>query len=243
MRRKRAHKALLFILVLLGATKADATDIDITDCPHFTAVITDSFSPYEAVRYELKVRGSTFIVVLTKELAGGFGELQGLALVSEEVYRDAVRVIESCLLEERSTAVQTTAVQTTEDGFDLRILVRHDGSERQYVGQLASLEPSDPVWCAASQLMQTYRAVGDPVEFRNQFFDPGEYGELMVDSTPPARIYIDGVDSGFETPARQIRLLVGVHEIRFVNHSLGIDRTYDVTIEADLTTRLNIELR
>ena len=238
MRRKRAHNALLFAILLLAAARAGASDFDITDCPHFTLVLTDTFSPYESVRYELKVRGSTFIAVLTKELAGGFGELQGLALISEDVYRDTAESIEDCLLDERSAPAGAR-----DDGADLRLIVSQDGAEWDYTGRLGSLQPSSAVWCAAFQLIETYRAAGDPVVFRNQFFEPGEFGELMVDSTPSAHVYIDGVDSGYRTPARQIRLLVGVHEIRFVNRDSGIDRTYDVTIEAGLTTRLNVELR
>ena len=239
MRRKRAHSVLLVALLALSVNIAEATDPGTAQSPQFTLTITDSFSPYESVTYELKVRGSTYIAVLTKELVGEFGELQGLALVSHEAYGEAVHAIDACLRDERPSAALTAPF----DGGDVRLLVRYSDSEHEYSGWIGELEPSSPLWCAASRLVETYRAAGDPVVFRNLFFDPGEHGELTADSVPRSHIYIDGVDSGLDTPARHIRLLVGMHEIRFVNDALGIDRTYEITIEAGLTTRLAVELR
>jgi len=206
--------------------------------PHFSLRVSQSFSPYEYVQFELKARGSAYIAVLTKRLVGGYDEFQGLGLVSEDQYWEAVRSIDGCGLDvvEQRTEGESTSPSS-------QFTVRFGDERLVYDAPSVSPEHGSAIWCAGSVLVDTYRGVGETVVFRNAFFETGEYGELMVDSVPAARIVIDGVDTRLTTPARAIRLTLGTHRVRFVNEGMGIDRSYEVTIEEGHTTRLDVELR
>ena len=58
-------------------------------------------------------------------------------------------------------------------------------------------------------------------------------GTLLLGSKPPCDIYIDGKDSGLQTPQRDIKLSAGKHKITLVNNEFGIKETFTVEIKAD----------
>jgi hypothetical protein len=58
-------------------------------------------------------------------------------------------------------------------------------------------------------------------------------GTLLLGSKPPCDIYIDGKDTGLETPQRDIKLAAGKHKITLVNNEFGIKETFVVDIKPD----------
>ncbi len=58
-------------------------------------------------------------------------------------------------------------------------------------------------------------------------------GTLLLGSKPPCDIYIDGKDTGMQTPQRDIKLSAGKHRITLVNNEFGIKETFTVDIKAD----------
>ena len=58
-------------------------------------------------------------------------------------------------------------------------------------------------------------------------------GTLLLGSKPPCDIYIDGKDSGLQTPQRDIKLSAGKHKITLVNNEYGIKETFSVEIKPD----------
>jgi serine/threonine protein kinase len=58
-------------------------------------------------------------------------------------------------------------------------------------------------------------------------------GTLLLGSKPPCDIYIDGKDTGLQTPQRDIKLSAGKHKITLVNNEFGIKETFSVEIKAD----------
>lgn len=234
-RRKRALEFVLVGLILQIAPLAHASD-DLP--PRFALRLSQPFSPYEYVQFELKAHGAAYIAVLTKRLVGGFDEFQGLGLVTEDQYWEAVRSIDGCGLDvvEQESRTETSSPSS-------QFAIEFGDEHIVYNAPAASPDHGSAIWCAGSVLVDTYHSVGETVVFRNAFFEAGEYGELMVDSVPAARIVIDGVDTHLTTPARAIRLTLGTHQVRFINQSMGIDRSYEVTIEEGHTTRLDVELR
>jgi len=58
-------------------------------------------------------------------------------------------------------------------------------------------------------------------------------GTLLLGSKPPCDIYIDGKDTGMQTPQRDIKLSAGKHKITLVNNEFGIKETFAVEIKAD----------
>lgn len=63
------------------------------------------------------------------------------------------------------------------------------------------------------------------------------YGTLEVNCIPWCRIYIDGVDSELNSPARGIRLTAGRHLVRVTNPPSGKESQRSVTISQDRVTR------
>ena len=63
-------------------------------------------------------------------------------------------------------------------------------------------------------------------------------GTLLLGSKPPCDIYVDGKDTGLQTPQRDIKLSSGKHKITLVNNEFGIRETFYVEIKADQTEKL-----
>jgi len=63
-------------------------------------------------------------------------------------------------------------------------------------------------------------------------------GMLMVSSKPPCSIVVDGKDTGLSTPQKAMPLPAGAHKITFVNASENINKTVDISITADKSTKL-----
>jgi hypothetical protein len=58
-------------------------------------------------------------------------------------------------------------------------------------------------------------------------------GTLLLGSKPPCDIFIDGKETGLQTPQRDIKLNAGKHKITLVNNEFGIKETFVVEIKAD----------
>jgi hypothetical protein len=61
---------------------------------------------------------------------------------------------------------------------------------------------------------------------------PADKGTLRVGSKPPCQVFIDGADSGVQTP-HPFQLPAGKHRITLVNNEYGIKETFWVDIKAD----------
>ncbi|MBN1944215.1 MAG: hypothetical protein JW797_01010 [Bradymonadales bacterium] len=202
--------------------------------------VRSEFSPYDRVRYEIKLRGGTLIATLTKSLVQGYGELTGLGLASLDEARGLLDQLDACGLRQLSREPAGPS-QPTGETYELEVQL---GSFTLHsVRDATEVIPYSPFWCVVTAITESYDRFGEPVPFRNLFYQEGEYGELSADSVPAARVFIDDRDTGLDTPVFRLPLEVGVHTIRFVNQPLGIDRRYNFTIVAGLTTRLEVELR
>ncbi|MFN0253498.1 MAG: protein kinase domain-containing protein [Kofleriaceae bacterium] len=62
-------------------------------------------------------------------------------------------------------------------------------------------------------------------------------GTLMLGSKPSCDIYIDGTNTGKQTPQRDLKLTVGKHRITLMNNEFGIRETFSVEIKADAPTK------
>ncbi len=72
---------------------------------------------------------------------------------------------------------------------------------------------------------------------------PVGHGTLAVSCTPWCRIYIDGRDSGRNSPATDIRLSAGKHRLRLVNPPTGKAKEIEVVVRKNQTTRKLVQLR
>jgi serine/threonine protein kinase len=65
----------------------------------------------------------------------------------------------------------------------------------------------------------------------------GGQGTLLLGSKPPCDIFIDGKETGLQTPQRDIKLSAGKHKVTLVNNEFGIKETFAVDIKADATEK------
>jgi hypothetical protein len=63
-------------------------------------------------------------------------------------------------------------------------------------------------------------------------------GTLMVGSRPPCEIFVDGKDTGLQTPQRAISLSPGAHKVTLVNKDENINKTLSVSIAAGQPTKV-----
>jgi hypothetical protein len=238
--RSDAEDAPARLADLLDGDRGDGID-DV----YLALTIRSRFSPYESVQYEVKRRDETLIATLTKQLAGGYGELPGLSLLPVSELDPLLESLEACGVDRLGRQLPETDVgEPSPAGADhYELEVRLNAYQRHEARQLGDGAIDAPFWCVAAALVDVYDRFGEPVHFRNDFFDPGEFGVLVAISVPAARLFVDERDLGLTTPIYGLRLLPGVHDVRFVNDRQGIDRTYDVTIVEGVTTRLAVELR
>jgi hypothetical protein len=212
-----------------------------------TLNITSGMSPYEQVTYEFKSLEGTYVAVLTKRLVRGYEERQGLTLMTREDISTLLDDIDRCDLTLTSDLEETTPINSPYNtAYSLEI---HRPAAREYNCAMRMVQNStemmlnSPFWCVASTLISTYHHHGDPVLFQGGFFNEGEYGEIYVDSTPSSRIFLDGYDTGLETPVYHLKVAPGLHQIRLVNSLLDIEREYEITVEIDMLTRMVVDLR
>ncbi|MCA9563936.1 MAG: hypothetical protein KC561_10630 [Myxococcales bacterium] len=206
--------------------------------PFIALSVESSRSPFESVRYEIKSRGRTYLVSLVKRLAGGFEEFQGLTLLSATDFQAIVNELAAC-----EFPLENGSVGNPDDTEVYTLTVELGDFEVEASFTPDHLPLDSPWLCTSEVIRRAYLDRGEPVPFQNAFFADGEFGELMLDSIPSARVFVDGRDTGLFTPVSNLRTSLGSHVIRFVNEEQGIDREYEATVERGHTTRLRVELR
>lgn len=72
---------------------------------------------------------------------------------------------------------------------------------------------------------------------------PIRYGVLKLDSQPWGEIYVDGRKIGRQTPAFDLKLPAGTHEIRLVNPVQKLETSFRITVEADRTVKKSVKLQ
>jgi len=72
--------------------------------------------------------------------------------------------------------------------------------------------------------------------------DQADTGYLDVASDPPAKIAIDGADTGQVTPQSHVPLKAGHHKLGLVTLDGAHSRTIGFTVQAGQTTKLTVHL-
>jgi hypothetical protein len=70
----------------------------------------------------------------------------------------------------------------------------------------------------------------------------GERGYLDIASDPPAKIVIDGADTGKTTPQHRLELPVGHHKLTLVTLDGKHQRSIGFAVERGQTTQLSVHL-
>lgn len=194
--------------------------------------VEDSFSPYAQSTYEWKVRGQSPMVVLTRVHVAGWGRTSELGLVAVDEYQPMLTQIAACL-----TTVQSSSNDSATDLTTVTATLRH--GEQRFEGTYNIRQVTNT--CVDSLLRLVEERMDLP-PYRMPFWNDDEWGALQAGSDLPARVYVDGWDTGELTPLTGLRLTPGVHRVVWRSLQGDLDKDIDVTIERGRTTTVNVIL-
>jgi hypothetical protein len=194
--------------------------------------VEDPFSPYAQSTYEWKVRGQSPMVVLTRVHVAGWGRASELGLVAVHEYQPMLTEIGACV-----TAMQSSSNAPMTNVTSVTMTLRQGG--QSFEGTYGVPRVTDT--CLDS-LLRLVEARMDLSPYRMPFWNEDEWGALQAGSDLPARVYVDGWDTGEVTPLSGLRLVPGVHRVVWRSLQGDLDKDIDVTIERGRTTTVNVIL-
>ncbi len=197
-----------------------------------TITIHDAFSPYASSSYEWKARGQSPMVVLTRVHVAGWGRNSELGLVAVAEYQTMLGQIAQCL-----STVPMMAYGSLDEATGVSVSVRHGAQRYESDFETPTFNGS----CLDALLHLVEERVTLP-PYRMPFWNEGEWGALQTGSDLPARVYVDGWDTGETTPLTGLRLEPGVHRVVWRSLQGELDKELDVTVERGRTTTVNVVL-
>jgi hypothetical protein len=203
---------------------------------------TGGFTPYRELDYAIVVRANTPVAYQTKELLGYSEPLQRLALLTWEEYGAIWSEIEKIggLQAIRAAADAPPSKDRAVARWVVTVELAGETVERAFVGELWELPP--PIRGSIEAVAAGIRSRTGAMPFRNVFVTPSKRGWVDVESRPVARVWLDGRDTGENTPLLTYELPAGEHTLRLVSEEHGLDRTYTFRVDAGITTLLNLDL-
>ena len=193
----------------------------------------DPFSVYAQSVYEWKSRGQSPMVVLTRVHVAGWGRTSELGLVAVADYQIMLRRIGQCLTAEAGPAAEPDPPQAIGVSVSLR------QGERRFEGVMP-LERLAPA--CVDDLFRMVEERVDLPPYRMPFWNEDEWGALQAGSDLPARVYVDGWDTGEITPMTGLRLEPGIHRVVWRSLQGDLEKELDVTVERGRTTTVNVVL-
>jgi len=201
----------------------------------YRLVVHQPFSPFSDTVYEVKRRGSTALVSLSRGHARGFGRLTMVSLISDAEFAEIVESLAACDDDqwEEGDAGPWLGVETRRT----IVATGAHGTMHRVVGPTSQRDAS----CAASlQGAVMLRIV--PEAYQVPFWVDGTYGLLRTTTDVPASLYVDSRPTGLVTPIDGLQLEPGLRTLRWVSVTGGIVREESVVIDAGRTTVLNVRL-
>lgn len=96
---------------------------------------------------------------------------------------------------------------------------------------------AEPVKVAVAAPLPAEPEVAPPKPRRPRAAAPKQFGTLQVNCVPWCRVYIDGADTGKNSPVSDLKLAVGKHKLKVVNPPSGAEREREIEIAADAVKR------
>lgn len=196
-------------------------------------------SPFELIEDTVVLRGRTPTAIHAKDVVNQSEHQNRMALLTLDEYRallDALEAQDILILRDYEPGPKRPDVPSW------NVEYQRNG-RRNSIRIHGLVQAPDPRYRAIVELvLGAVRPRTGEIPFRNVFFDPGEVGWLNLETRPAARAEIDGVDTRERTPLYAWELPRGAHTVRLLDEERGIDRSYDFTVEAGMTTILNVDL-
>jgi hypothetical protein len=232
---RRAFALVLLALAALVTTGADDDYVRL-------AMEHPAPTPYSVVRYEVARRGRATMAVHRRQLPGYNEPLHGVGLMTLD---EASAVWELC----RSTDAThlpdapTPASAAGEGAFTWRIEVSLDGAEHVFRVGDPQNQPDRRYARLAEGVIRAVTQRAGELPFRNVFVPSARLGWLDIVSVPAARVFLDGADTGLQTPLYGYEVEAGRHAVRLESLDATLLRAYDVRVEPAGTTHLHVDLR
>jgi len=198
-------------------------------------------SPFSVVRYEVVRRGRATAVVQRRQIEGYGEPLHAMALLTRPEVEALARALAEAHVESLPDAPAPTV--RVPGALTWRVEVDLPASTHTFRVTAPEAQPDRRYAHVIRALRDTVSQHTGPLPFRNVFFPRAERGWLDVQSIPAARLRVDGVDTGLETPIYGYEVPAGRHTLRLVSRTPALDRTYTVTVERGGTTQIAVDLR
>ena len=202
--------------------------------------ITGGLMPYRRVSYEVLWRKRMAVASHYRALVNYDEALSNMKLVPTEDFvalldrlgREGAFDLPDAPPPGRSVGAQT---------FELE--VRRNGKTHLFRVTEPTGQP-DARYAATVDLVRAFviDVVGE-IPFRNVFFDAGAFGFLNLTAVPVCRLWVDGRDTGLDTPIYGLELPKGSHKLELVAKDEGWKRDHTIRTEGGMTTILHMDLR
>ncbi|MCB9729295.1 MAG: hypothetical protein H6744_16070 [Deltaproteobacteria bacterium] len=234
MRRALAVSLLALAALVTGGAADDDYVRLVLDQPAPT--------PYSVVRYEVARRGRATMAVHRRQLPGYDEPLHGMGLMTHDE-ADAVWQLcrQTAALELTDAPAAPAARQ--EGAFTWRVELSLDGVEHHFEVGDARNQPDRRYARLTDGIIRAVTRRAGELPFRNVFVPSARLGWLDVVSIPAAHVFLDGADTGVETPVYGYEIEAGRHAIRLESLDGELTRAYDVRVEPGGTTHLHVDLR
>lgn len=206
--------------------------------------ITGGFMPYRLVSYEVLWRRRVAVASHYRSFVNvdeALHDMKLLQTVEFEALLDALeKEDEIFTLPPEPTGGRSVGSQR----FELEVR-RGDRKAVIKVSEPDGL--ADPRYARAiARIRSAVVGVVGELPFRNAFFDAGAFGFLNLTTVPVTRLYVDGRDTGLETPVYGLELSQGPHTLKVVSvdpNAKGWEREHSIRVDPGMTTILHLDLR
>jgi hypothetical protein len=238
--RPRALAGLVLAALVLLAIVPPAAAAD--DDTVRLALDHPAATPYSVIRYEIARRGRATMAVHRRQLPGYSEPLHGVGLMTQA---EADAIWELCRAVDASHLPDAPApAAAAESGaFTWRVETSIDGVTHSFrVGDPMNQPDRRYARLVQGVIAAVTQRAGE-LPFRNVFVPAARLGWLDIISIPAARVVLDGIDTGQQTPLYGYEVESGRHAVRLESLDGALIRAYDVRVEPAGTTHLHVDLR
>ncbi len=227
----------LALAIAVGSTAESPPEHPLDDS--FVSVrVVGGFSPYRAVSYEVLWRAKVAVAGHYRGLVNYDEAMHAMKLVPTGEY---TKLLDQ-LAKDGVFELKDAAQERPEMGaLRYEIEVRHGA--RHVLAKVTGPPPGSRYAHIIARVQAFVVARAGDLPFRNVFFEPGTYGFVNLTAVPVCRVWVDGRDTGLETPVYGYELPAGEHEVRLVAIEEGWERSHTLRVEPGMTTIVHFDLR
>jgi hypothetical protein len=233
------------------ATQSVAADEPWPEDLELALEISDEFSPFALVKYELRQTAAGSTLTLARSYHGSFREDTGLSLLSASQLASFRSKLGQCgslptLAELARVAEDKKSKEDQENKKEneptYRIQWRTDGAVFGYTVSADVIRNEAISWCVVRVIQDEAAEHLDAIPFEMVFIAEGEVGYVDIVTRPPAKVWIDGFPVAGLSPLWRHPVVAGVKRVRIEEASLGVEQAFELLVEPGGTTAIELDL-